>query len=168
MHSFQEITSDIMEINPFKAIGQDWFLLTAEKDGKVNTMTAAWGGLGVMLGKHVAYVVVRDSRYTKEFIDGAERFSMTFMDEHYKSAMKYLGAVSGRDEDKINNARLHVDYDHGVPFIDEGNMVFICRKMFMAPMKPEDFIDHTIEGQWYSTKDYHNMYIAEIEHFLAR
>ena len=89
MHSFQEITSDVMEINPFKVIGQDWFLLTAEKDGKVNTMTAAWGGLGVMWGKNVAYVVVRDSRYTKEFIDGAERFSMTFLDEKYKSAMKY-------------------------------------------------------------------------------
>ena len=47
-------------------------------------------------------------------------------------------------------------------------MALICRKMFMAPMKPEDFIDDTIDGQWYSTKDYHNMYIAEIEHFLAR
>lgn len=168
MHSFQEISSDLMEINPFKAIGQDWFLLTAEKDGKVNTMTASWGGLGVMWGKNVAYVVVRDSRYTKEFMDGAERFSMTFLDENYRAAMKYLGAVSGRDEDKIHNARLHVDYDHDVPFIDEGNMVFICKKMFLAPMKPESFIDSTLDEQWYSTKDYHNLYIAEIEHFLAR
>lgn len=55
--------------NVFHMIGKEWLLVTAEKEGKVNTMTASWGGLGVMWGKNVAYIVLRPQRYTKEFVD---------------------------------------------------------------------------------------------------
>ena len=56
--------------NVFSMIGKEWLLVTAEKEGKVNTMTASWGGLGVMWGKDVAFIVLRPQRYTKEFVDG--------------------------------------------------------------------------------------------------
>lgn len=169
MHSFQPIPSDLFELNPFQKIGKDWMLITAEKNGKPNTMTASWGGIGVMWGKNVAYIVVRESRYTKEMIDGSDTFSLSFLNHaKYKSALKYLGAVSGRDEDKIKNSRLHIKHDHDTPYIDEANTVLICRKLCAQPITPESFIDSSIDETWYKDKDYHTLYIGEIIEFLAR
>ena len=62
----KEIKAQELNENPFKLIGDDWMLITAEKDGKVNTMTASWGGLGVIWGRNAATVYIRLSRYTKE------------------------------------------------------------------------------------------------------
>jgi hypothetical protein len=84
MFKLNEIKPELIEQNPFKLIGQDWMLITAEKDGKVNTMTASWGGFGVMWAKNVAYIVMRPQRYTKEFVDNSDTFSLTFFDSSYK------------------------------------------------------------------------------------
>lgn len=169
MHSFQPIPADLYDLNAFQKIGKDWMLITAEKHGKPNTMTASWGGVGVMWGKNVAYIVVRESRYTKEMIDGSDTFSLSFFEHsEYKSTLKYLGVVSGRDEDKIANARIHVDYSQGTPFIDEANTVLICKKLFAQKMTPENFTDASIDAAWYQDKDYHTLYIGEIIEFLAR
>ena len=50
----KEIKPEELTKNPFHMIGKEWMLVTAEKDGKVNTMTASWGGVGIMWGKPVA------------------------------------------------------------------------------------------------------------------
>lgn len=168
MHTFQKVEIQDMEINPFKMIGRDWMLVTAGNKEKVNTMTASWGGVGVMWGKNVAYVVIRDSRFTKEFIDREGTFSLSFPEEKYRKEMKFLGAVSGRDEDKIKEAKIHVNYHEGVPYIDEGSMVMICKVLSQTPIKKEDFCDKSIDETWYASGDYHNMYIAEITDFMAR
>ncbi|MCR5785428.1 MAG: flavin reductase family protein [Eubacterium sp.] len=156
--------------NPFEKIGGG-FALTTECDGKVNSMTAAWGGLGVMWGKNVAYVVVRDSRYTKEILDKTDKFSMTFFaddDKNSKMLLKYFGAVSGRDEDKIKVSRITIDRYNDVPYIDEGVLVFICKKLFCSPMTKDNYLDKAIYDEYYPTGDNHNIYIAEIEMMLAR
>ena len=69
MHTFQPYPIDLMEMNPFTKIGKEWMLITAGDEKKANTMTASWGGVGVLWGKNVVYIFVRDTRYTKEFID---------------------------------------------------------------------------------------------------
>ena len=169
-HSFQDMSLEYFEDNPFNKIGEG-FALTTEADGKLNSMTAAWGGVGVMWGKNVAYVVVRDSRYTKEIIDKTDKFSMTFFAEDDKKAkmlLKYMGAVSGRDEDKIKGAKITIDHYNDVPYIDEGTLVFICKKLFVAPMSKDFYIDKEIYEKYYPTGDNHNIFIAEIETMLAR
>ena len=169
MHTFQPYPMDILEFNPFKKIGSDWAVLTAKADDKVNAMTISWGGVGVLWGKNVVYVFVRDSRYTKEFLDGGDVFSLTFFSKEFgKSAMKYLGAVSGRDEDKIKAAHLHIDYYEEVPYIDEGNFVLTCRKLSATRINPSDFADESIAANWYKDEDYHTMYVGEITQILAR
>lgn len=171
MHSFQPLELDEITMNPFTQIGKDWFAITAKKGDSVNSMTAAWGGMGVMWGKNVVYVVVRDSRYTKEFLDASDTFSLTFFDMTHKrnrSTLQYLGSKSGREEDKISNALLNINYHGDTPFIDEGNSVFICRKMYCGPMPSEFFTDANIDNTWYKDGDYHNLYIGEITDFLAR
>ena len=78
MHTFQPYPIDMLEFNPFQKIGKEWMLITAGNKEKANTMTASWGGVGVLWGKNVVFAFVRDTRYTKEFIDREETFSLTF------------------------------------------------------------------------------------------
>ncbi len=168
MHTFQPYPIDLIEFDPFTKIGNDWMLITAKHDDKINAMTASWGGVGVLWGKNTTFIFVRDSRYTKELIDESDYFSLTFFDNSYKSAMKYFGMVSGRKEDKIKTANMNVNYYEEIPFIDEGNFVICCRKMSATPILPEQFLDHEIEEKWYADGDLHTMYVGEILQILAR
>ena len=106
--SFKEIKPEELQKNPFQMIGKEWLLVTAEKDGKANTMTASWGGVGVMWGRNVAFIVIRPQRYTKEFIDASDKLSLSVLDEEYRKTLSYLGSVSGRDEDKIGKSGLTI------------------------------------------------------------
>ena len=167
MHTFQPYPADMLEINPFTKIGKEWMLITSGNKEKANTMTASWGGLGVLWGKNVAYIFVRDSRYTKEFIDANDTFSLTFF-EGQQAALKYLGTVSGRDEDKIAVARFNLNYSGDTPFIDEGNLVFICKKLSATRMTADQFLDPKLADTFYKDSDMHTMYVGEITQILAR
>ena len=52
--AFHEVPIESLEFNPFKKISKQWMLITAGDEKKSNTMTASWGGLGIMWGKNVA------------------------------------------------------------------------------------------------------------------
>lgn len=168
MHTFQPYPVDLIEFDPFTKIGKDWMLITASNGEKTNAMTASWGGVGVLWGKNTAFIFVRDSRYTKELIDQSDYFSLTFFDKTYKNALKYFGAVSGRDENKIEAAKMHVNHFQDIPFIDEGNFVICCKKMSATPILPDQFLDSEIESTWYKDKDWHTLYVGQIEQILAR
>jgi len=159
---FQKVDVKELNINPFKMIGDEWMLISAEKDGKVNTMTASWGGAGVLWGKSVITAYIRPQRYTKEFVDAGEIFTLSFFGGEHKKDMGYLGKVSGRDEDKIKAVDFHVEMVEGAPTFEESSLVLICRKMYEDSIKPELFKDAEIDEKWYPQKDYHTMYIAEV------
>ncbi|MFU0827837.1 MAG: Flavin-Reduct domain-containing protein [Lachnoclostridium sp.] len=168
MNHFKEIPILKLEGNPFHMIGDEWMLITAEKEGKVNTMTASWGGFGILWDKKVAYTVIRPQRYTKEFVDFADNFSLSFYDNSYKKTLGYLGTVSGRDEDKIAKSGLTVAYDNGIPYFAEAKTVLFCKKLFAQPFDPDNFIDTSIPGKCYPEKDYHTLYISEIQKVLIK
>lgn len=162
MNNFKEIKPEMMKKNPFEAIGKDWMLITAGNQDKANTMTASWGGLGVMYGKNVAFVVIRPQRYTKEFVDREETFSLSFLDKSYRSIMNYLGTVSGRNEDKIAKSGLTLAFSDNTPYFGEANMVLICRKLFRQSMDENSLLKEGLDKTWYPNKDYHTLYIGEI------
>lgn len=140
MHTFQPMTADMMEFDPFTKIGKEWALLTAGSKDKANTMTISWGGVGILWGKNVAFVFVRDSRYTKELIDKMNSFSQ-LLSEKYRDALNYCGSHSGRDEnDKISAAGLTLTSRHSIPFIDEGNMILLCEKMSATRLTEDSFL----------------------------
>lgn len=128
MSEFHEINPDKFIQSPFHLIGKVWQLIAAEKDGKVNAMTASWGGLGVMWGKNAAYIVIRPQRYTKEFVDSAQTFSLSFFGDCYRDMLTYMGTTSGRGEDKIAETGLSVLYDGKTPYFAEATAVMLCKK----------------------------------------
>lgn len=168
MGDYKEINPNELNDSTFKLIGDDWMLITAAKDGKVNTMTASWGGFGVLWNKKVVYTFVRPQRYTKEFIDDSSTFSLTFFDKEYKKDLSYLGTVSGRDEDKLSKTNLNVTYFEDTPGFKEAKLTIICKKLYAQNLDPNCFIDKSLDNKCYPNKDYHTVYIAEVEKILIK
>ena len=168
MHTFQPYPIDSIEFNPFTKIGKEWALVTSGSKSKYNTMTVSWGGLGVLWGKNVVYIFIRDSRYTKEFIDQGDFFSVSFLSEDYRDALNYCGSHSGRDEDKFEKAGLTPAFKHSIPYPDEANFVILCKKMAAVAISEDTFVDKNIAQKWYSDGDMHTMYVGEIIDLIAR
>lgn len=166
--SFKEV--DIKNFTPDSfGLKNKWMLITAAKpDGTVNTMTASWGGFGVMWNKEVAFVVIRPQRYTKEFVDNSDSLSLTFFDASYKKALSYLGATSGRDEDKIETSGLTVEFDNAVPYFKEAEEAIFAKKLFVQRITENSFLDQSIIDRWYPEKDFHYLYIVEITKILKK
>jgi flavin reductase (DIM6/NTAB) family NADH-FMN oxidoreductase RutF len=162
MNNFKEISPEVLRKNPFHLIGKEWMLITAGDEDKVNTMTASWGGLGVMYGKNVAFIVIRPQRYTKEFIDREETFSLSFLAKEHRDELNYLGSVSGRTEDKIKKSGLTLVRSGDTPYFNEASHVLICKKLFRQTLEGESLLDENLENTWYPNKEFHTLYIAEI------
>lgn len=161
MNNFKQIDTNEFKMNPF-ALKNKWMLVSAAKDGKANTMTASWGGFGVMWNKEVVFVVIRPQRYTKEFVDQADLLSLSFFDESYKKDLSYLGKVSGRDEDKIAKTQLTLKIEENTPFFEEAETVIFAKKLYIQPMDSKFLLEQEIDSRWYPEHDYHYLYIAEI------
>lgn len=165
---FKEINPKELPDNPFQLIGNDWLLVTSEKEGNVNAMTASWGGLGVMWGKDVAYIVLRPQRYTKELLDDTGILSLSVLPEGNKDIYGYLGKISGRQEEKIAKTGLTVAHDGATPYFEEARLVLLCRPLFAQEYNPRCFLDTSVEEKWYPEKDYHTLYICEIQKVLVK
>ena len=148
------------DFNPFNKIGKEWMLLTAGDKDKFNTMTASWGFAGVIWGKNAVEVVVRHSRYTYEFTEQGELFTLSFYDEKYRDALKLCGTVSGREHDKPAEAGLTPVEIDGTMTFKEAYLTLVCRKMYAADIDVAAVEE--AQRKWYDGDAVHKMYIAEI------
>ncbi|GAB6012195.1 flavin reductase [Viscerimonas tarda] len=163
----KKIKAAELPFTPFDIKDKEWMLITAEKNGKVNTMTASWGGFGILWNKEVAFVVIRPQRYTKEFVDGSASFSLSFLGEAHKKTLSYLGKASGRNEDKISKSGLTVAYDKNIPYFKEAKTVLFLNKLYVQPMGEEFFSDKSLADKWYPEKDFHFLYVGEIAKIMV-
>ena len=160
--SFTKINIDKQSFNPFDLIGKQWMLISAGTEEKWNTMTASWGGVGVIWGKPSSTGYIRHSRYTKEFVDNSEYFTLSFLRNGYRDALSVLGSKSGRDMDKMNDSGLTPTFVDGQPTFAEAELVLVCRKRCKSEIAPEDILQQETLDKWYGDQDYHTMYIGEI------
>lgn len=169
----KEISVKELQLNPMTMISDDWLLITAgNEDRGFNTMTASWGHLGALWatnkGLPTAIVYVRPQRYTKEFIDREDYFTLSFFSKDYKRQLAYLGTHSGRDEDKIGNMEMTPTFDMDTTYFEEADLVLICRKIYKAPILEEGFVDRHIMETMYPERDFHDMYVGEIQKVLVK
>ena len=138
-------------------------LVTAGDTGHFNTMTASWGGFGVLWNKSVVWCVIRPQRYTREFIDTADNFTLTFFSEDYRDALWVCGTKSGRDCNKVAESGL-TPIAGSIPnttLFSEARIIMECRKIYTTDIDPLNFVDPDIDSN-YPDKDYHRMYFGEI------
>lgn len=159
---FRSVLPYDLETNPFKAIDKEWMLVTAGNEEKYNTMTASWGGLGILWNKPVATCYIRPQRYTNEFVDNGDYFTLSFFGEgNLRETLTLCGRKSGRDIDKAKETGLVPVFDNAAPYFEQAKLVFVCRKIYKQRIVPDGFVDPTIENN-YTNGDYHYMYIGEI------
>ena len=125
--ALKEVKIEELSFNPFTKISKEWMLITAGDEEKHNTMTASWGGVGIMWGMNVATAYIRPQRYTKEFVDAEEMFTLSFFKEDYRKALNLCGSKSGRDCDKDKEAGLTPYYTDGTTAYEEADLIFVCR-----------------------------------------
>lgn len=158
----KKIDVSALKENVFKLIGSDWMLITAGDIKNFNTMTASWGGFGVLWNKNVAFCFVRPTRHTYSFMENAGFFTLCFFDVKYKDILTFCGTHSGRNVNKIEKTGLlPAETVSGNIYFKDARIVIECRKIYFQDINPKNFLNASI-GDNYPEKDYHKMYIGEI------
>ena len=155
--------------NVFSLLDDDWMLITAGKKKSFNTMTASWGGFGILQNLPVAFIFIRPQRYTLGFVKNEEHFTLSFFGENFKDILNFCGTKSGKTVDKIAETGLiPAETEIGNIFFEQANLVFECRKMYSDEIKSNNFFNRILEKKIYKAKDYHHFFIGEIINCMKR
>ena len=148
------------QVNPFTRFHVDAALVTAGDKNKFNSMTIGWGALGTLWAKDVVIIFVRDSRYTFEFLQREEYFTVSFYKD--KKIHAVMGNESGRDVDKVKKTDLHpVFTDFGITY-EEAEETFFCKKLFTTNMGLEDLPEEARRFYDFDDKAPHYIFIGRI------
>ena len=156
-----------MEFNAdiFKLFDEEWALITAGDKDSYNTMTASWGGLGTLWSKPVATVYVKPVRYTHEFMDSNDYFTVSFYTGEYKKTLALLGTLSGRDGDKVAQAGLTPKFLEKAVTFEEARATLLCKKIYRHDLVLAEIPEEAIQ-KYYTQEAPHTVYIGEVVDIL--
>ncbi len=149
----------------FELFDKDWALLTAGSGADFNTMTIAWGGLGTLWSKSVATVYVKPIRYTHQFMEKNDYFTVSFYPEQYRRALSLLGTLSGRDGDKVAKSGLTPRPLDGAVTFQEASVTLLCRKIYRQDLDPAQMPAGVVDT-YYRDEPAHTMYVGEVVDIL--
>ena len=149
--------------NFFRMIDDEWMLVTAKKpDGTFNMLTASWGGVGVLWSRPVSFIFIRESRYTAQFLDAADSYTLSFFEEDMRGALTELGSKSGRELDKMNYPGLTPVEKDGSVMFKEAKLTLVCKKLYRNLLSEESILCPDVMKEAYAMGDFHIAYIGEI------
>ena len=163
MNGFEKISPLEIEGNAIKMISKEWMLVTAGTETDFNMLTASWGGLGELYNKPVAICFIRPDRYTFNYIDNGDTFTLSFYSEDFREVLNYCGSASGRNEDKVKGSRLTplmLPDNKGIAF-RQAKLIIECRKLVSMPITA-DAIDQPDVKAERTKYPLHKMFIGEI------
>ena len=163
----KEIKATEIKDNFTEIISNEWALLTAGDEKGYNTMTVSWGFAGELWGKDAVCVFVRPQRYTYEFMEKNDYFTLSFYGSDSKSIHSVCGSKSGRDTDKAKECGLEPVFDEGATYFKSARLVVICKKQYADDIKKENFCDSEPLSN-YPKNDFHRMYIGKIVKVLSK
>jgi len=158
---FQKINIRELPKSPVTLLCDEWALLTAGGAEGFNTMTVSWGAVGELWGKDAVFAFVRPQRYTHEFLDSSDFFSLSFLGPGRREVHAVCGAKSGREVDKVRETGITPVFADGTVYFAEAESVLVCKKMAVQRFDPAGFLDSGI-AENYPMKDYHSIFIGEI------
>ena len=159
---FKRIEAENIKENLFSLLHYDWMLVCAGNIDSYNIMTASWGTFGILWNKPVAICYIRPQRYTYQYTEKNSFYTLNFFPEKHKHILDLCGSRSGRDINKMKIEGLNpLKTKQENVIFDEAKLALECRKIYFDDIKPENFIDPSIE-KLYLIKDYHRFYIGEI------
>lgn len=166
---FIELSPKELDTNLFRNIADDWLLICSydEEKKRENLMTASWGGFGILWGREVCFLFVRPQRHTHRLLSQCERFSVAVLPPEKHDAHKICGKLSGRDTDKLALCGLTECRVKDVVTVEEAELVFVVKKIYEDTIKEEGMLDPAIMNN-YREKDFHTVYVCEIEGVLKK
>ena len=155
-------TGDIA--NLIHRIGKNWMLITAGTPTRLNTMTASWGGIGVLWHRPMVNIFIRPERYTYEFIEAHEHFSLAFFDPaKHRETLTFCGKHSGRNVDKVSACAFTVaEGEKGGVFFEEADLVLLCQKRYRTPLDLAQMMGFDTDQYYGDHGNPHVMYMGEI------
>ncbi|RVU97477.1 flavin reductase family protein [Coriobacteriales bacterium OH1046] len=170
---FIEVDPRKFDESIFDLLDRSWGLAMAGTAPEhCNAMTIGWGQIGMFWGRPASTVFIRESRFTKEFIDACDTFSVAFLPPELHGKHKVFGTMSGRDVDKTELTGLTPIMIDGTPLYEESMLVFLCRKAYVDTVDHKNFVDETAYRRYYDRgadrDDWHSMYIAYVEKILRK
>ncbi len=158
----KEINIRDIKISATELINDCWGLVTAGNEENFNSMTVSWGALGEIWNMDAAFIFIRHSRYTYEFLENGGLFTLSFYDEKYKGALgRIYGSKSGRDTDKTAESGFTPVFTDGAVTYAEAKYTLVCRVAASQEIEAAGFIDPAIKGM-YAGGDMHKMFVGEI------
>jgi flavin reductase (DIM6/NTAB) family NADH-FMN oxidoreductase RutF len=164
---FTGISPEEITDNVFKLVGKDFTVITAGKESRFNSMTASWGGVGILFNKPVTWCFLRANRYTLELIKKEETYTMSYFPDEYKDQVLFFGSKSGRDTDKMKESTLTpVPTPAGNLTYKEARLILECKLVELTTVNPDDFYNQEardfITGGYEEAKEYHKLVLGEI------
>lgn len=153
-----------LELNLSGLLRSRGALLTAGDKTGCNTMTIGWAQSGVVWGKPVCTVYVRPERYTYQFMEEQDYFTLCVLPAEAKQTIALCGSKSGRDVDKITACGLTVEYGVGdAPYFAQSELVLVCRKLYVQDLDLGPVTDETVLSFYAPGKGgIHRAYTGEI------
>ncbi len=164
---FRDLCLRDFKENVIEIISKEYMLITAGNQDGYNMMTASWGFMGEMWGEDSVAVVVRPERYTMDFIESNDYFTLTFFGDN-KDIHKVCGSKSGREVDKTSLTGLSPIYNQNYVYFDEARLVLIIKKKYIQPMDKKFLTDNSIDEKWYKNGGWHNLIIGSIERIYIK
>ena len=154
--------NEIIDMQPFTTLGNDGVLIVGGDQNNSNPMTISWGFFGIMWGMPVAIVAVRSTRYTYEFMNKVNEFTINWLKDENKNALMICGTQSGRDIDKYAESNITpIESDEVVtPSIKESKLVLECKTVFTTDLENGNFLDENVRAMY--VDDFHKLYFGKI------
>lgn len=165
--SFKEISINELNVNPVTMFDEGWALLTAGDKSDFNSMTVSWGAMGEIWGKPSMFVFVRPQRYTHDYCEKSDLFTVSCFNGEHRKELSFFGSKSGRDYDKYKETGLTAVFDGDYAFCNDAQIVFLCKKIAKTALDPKNFYSADIDA-CYAAKDYHDIYVGEIVKILVK
>jgi len=161
LEGYRQISPDKIPGNIYKMLSENWMLITAGNDNGFNMMTASWGGLGHLYNKPVAFCFINPTRYTINFMESKDTYTLSFYTEAYRDALNYCGTHSGKDGNKVQGSGLTpITTPNGSKAFSEAWLIIECKKMVEQQFTPEAILDPAAREKWGAEP--HKMFIGEI------
>ena len=159
----------LLKGNLFSMLDDEWMLITAGTKESFNTMTASWGGFGILWNKPVAFIFIRPQRHTLGFMDREDFFTLSFFEEKYRDILTFCGSNSGSEVDKVAETGLvPLETGNGAIYFEQAKLMLECSKLYRDKIRPENFIMRELGKKIYRQKDYHFVYVAGIVSCMIR
>lgn len=154
--NFKEIQNEMYE-----KLSTEGCLLLIGNVEHHNNMTIGWATHGVLWSKPVIISYVKPTRYTYEFSNKYDTFSICYFEDD-RETLKICGTKSGRDINKDEVCNLHTILLDGEIAYEEASLVITCRKLYQDDFKKENFLDMSIYEKRYFDNLPHRFYIGEV------